>query len=175
MNIKSIKTSFIFTNKLTALLMITFVIPIFYGLFLILGFLYAWKFNSNYTHYRIDSFYKSESSTSKISSVLLGNWDRVCYLQSHKTIDLVAILNRKLSISEIFIWNFRVDFVDFDHDGGVMVYEKNNNIQKIEFPGIFFSSKSQGCYSYANTYLKKSSTDLKKSSTDKLTIYSTLN
>lgn len=58
-------------------------------------------------------------------------------MQSHKAIDLVAILNRKLNFYERLFWNFRVDFVDFDHDGGVMVYEKNNNIQKIEFPRIF--------------------------------------
>lgn len=167
-NIKSILTPFVSTKKWAVLVVITFVAPIFYGLFLIFGLIYEGIFYSNYTHSRIYSFYKSESNTSKISNVLLGNWDRVCYLQSHKTIDLVAILNRKLSISERFFWNFRVDFVDFDHDGGVMVYEKNNNIQKIEFPGIFFSSKSQGCYLYDNAYLQKSSTD-------KLTIYSRLN
>ena len=169
LGIKSFLTQFICsTSKWTALINITFIIPIFYGLFLLLGFFYQGIFYSNYTHYRIDSFYKSESRTSKISSVLLGNWDRVCYLQSHKTIDLEAILNRKLNFPERLFWNFRVDFVDFDHDGGVMVYEKSNNIQEIEFPGIFFSSKSQGCYKYANTYLKKSSTD-------RLIIYSTLN
>lgn len=146
------------------LIAFTLIIPIFYGLFLIFGFIYEWKFYSNYTHSRMENFYNSKLSTSKISNILVGDWDRVCYLQSHKTIDLVTVLNRKLSISEKLFWNFRVDFVDFDHDGGVMVYEKSNNIQKIEFPGIFFNSKSQGCYPYNSTYLKKSSTN-------RLTIY----
>ena len=168
MNIKSIVIPFFPTNKWTALIIITFVMPIFYGLFLLLGFLYEVMFYNNYTHYKINSFYKSELTTSKISNVLLGDWDRICYLQSHKTIDLAAFLNRKLSFSDRIVWSFRVDFVDFDHDGGVMVYEKNNNIQKIEFPGIFFSNKSQGCYPYINTYLKKYSTD-------KLTIYTKFN
>ena len=151
---------------LAVLIAFTLIIPIFYGLFLMLGFLYEWKFQSNYTRSRINNFYNSKLDTSKILNILVGDWDRVCYLQSHKTIDLVTILNRKLSISEKLFWNFRADFVDFDHDGGVMVYEKSNNIQKIEFPGIFFSSKNQGCYPYDNTYLKKSSAN-------RLTIYTT--
>ena len=138
-----------------------------YGLFFIFGFVYEGKYYSNYTHHKLDNFYNSESRASRISNILLGDWDRVCYLQSHKSIDLENILNRELSFTETVFWNFRVDFVDFDHDGGVMVYEKNTNIQKIEFPGTFVSSKSQGCYPYPNTYLEKSVND-------KLIIYSKL-
>lgn len=137
MKSKSLLTTSPSTNRRTALIIITFVMPMFYGLFLLFGFLYEVVFHSKSTHYKIDSFYKSELTTSKISNVLLGDWDRICYLQSHKTIDLEAILNRKLSFSERILWNFRVDFVDFDHDGGVRFMKKITTLKKLNSQEYF--------------------------------------
>lgn len=135
--------------------MLIFLIPCFYGLFLITGYLYELLNHSNYTNSKLNSFYQSNAKIEKLSVVLPGDWQRVCYLQSHKTIDLVRILNRDVSYYEKLFWNFRVDFVDFDFDGGVIIYEKNNHIQQIEFPGIFFNSESQGCYQHKTTFIKK--------------------
>ncbi len=124
-------------------------------LFKLGGFLNEWINYSDFTYTKLDNFYKSKSNQVKAKSLFQSDWDRVCFLISHERKDLTKILKRNLSISEYLVWEFKADFVDFDHDGGLFIFEKSNSMIKIEFPGIFFSQNDQGCYDYNNLIIKK--------------------
>ena len=127
-------------------------------LFKFSGFIYEWNHNSIETLKNIDKFYKSDKDVARITEVLTGDWDRVCFLHRHETTELKKTLNRDLTVAEILFWNFRVDFVDFDYEGGVFVYEKDGHIQKIEHPGAgFATNKFIGCYQAKSAYLFKNS------------------
>lgn len=127
------------------------------SLFVLGGWAYEWVFYSNNTLQKIHGFYHSETKSVKAIDLLPGDWDRVCFLFSHKAKDLSNLMGRELTISERFMWEFRADFVDFDHADGLFVYEKKGIVEKIELPGSLFSNKDQGCYSSSLLVIEKGS------------------
>ena len=133
-------------------------ITAFIGYLVIFSIVCNLLFYSDFTDTKIYEFYQSNKVSARVSEVIPGDWDRICFLRSHKTSDLITVLNRELSLYEMAWWNLRVDFIDFDNDGGVIVYEKSHAIQKIEWPGRqVFINKYQRCYLYHEAYFKKTS------------------
>ena len=133
-----------------------------YILFYLIGYFYhSYLYSYNKADYflnipeKISKFHESEVTLANGADILEGDWDRLCLLNSHEVRLLNKTLRRTVTPKEWFFWKFRIEFIDFDNNGNILIFEKNQSIQGLSVSPVFITPTSQGCYARDQFVIEK--------------------